>query len=138
MALSAFLTDADDINNNSLDGFSLGTVPVCHGAKHKVLDRRVRITKLVLRCVSLGLGVVAIVLVVTDSQVKEFFSFQKKAKFTDMKALISNHCFISTNKSPQDMPFFSTHLLCSSLNELSSQLVRLVEIMEVVGVGCSS
>ncbi|KAL5124110.1 CASP-like protein 2B1 [Glycine soja] len=69
-------------------GFSLGTVPVCHGAKHKVLDRRVRITKLVLRCVSLGLGVVAIVLVVTDSQVKEFFSFQKKAKFTDMKALI--------------------------------------------------
>ncbi|KAG5063434.1 hypothetical protein JHK85_004617 [Glycine max] len=69
-------------------GFSLGTVPVCHGAKHKVLDRRVRITKLVLRCVSLGLGVVAIVLVVTDSQVKEFFSFQKKAKFTDMKALM--------------------------------------------------
>ncbi|KAG4942023.1 hypothetical protein JHK85_046669 [Glycine max] len=69
-------------------GVSPGTVPVYHGTKLKVLDRRVRITELVLRCVSLGLGVVAIVLVVTDSQVKEFFSFQKKAKFTDMKALV--------------------------------------------------
>ncbi|KAH1243866.1 CASP-like protein 2B1 [Glycine max] len=69
-------------------GVSPGTVPVYHGTKLKVLDRRVRITELVLRCVSLGLGAVAIVLVVTDSQVKEFFSFQKKAKFTDMKALV--------------------------------------------------
>ncbi|KAK7387684.1 hypothetical protein VNO78_22474 [Psophocarpus tetragonolobus] len=69
-------------------GVSPGTVPVYHGTKLKVLDSRVRISELVLRGVSLGLGVVAIVLVVTDSQVKEFFSFEKKAKFTDMKALV--------------------------------------------------
>ncbi|CAJ1941482.1 unnamed protein product [Sphenostylis stenocarpa] len=69
-------------------GVSPGTVPVYHGTKLKVLDRRVRIAELVLRGVSLGLGVLAIALVVTDSQVKEFFSFQKKAKFTDMKALV--------------------------------------------------
>ncbi|RDX65134.1 CASP-like protein 2B1 [Mucuna pruriens] len=69
-------------------GVSPGTVPVYHGTKLKVLDRRVRIAELVLRGVSLGLGVLAIVLVVTDTQVKEFFSFQKKAKFTDMKALV--------------------------------------------------
>ncbi|KAL9277933.1 hypothetical protein ACSQ67_024842 [Phaseolus vulgaris] len=69
-------------------GVSPGTVPVYHGTKLKVLDRRVRIAEMVLRGVSLGIGVLAIVLVVTDSQVKEFFSFQKKAKFTDMKALV--------------------------------------------------
>ena len=37
----------------------------------------------------------------------------------------SNHCFISTNKSPQDTPLFSTHVLCSSLKELSSQSIKL-------------
>ncbi|BAT77312.1 hypothetical protein LR48_Vigan01g325800 [Vigna angularis] len=69
-------------------GVSPGTVPVYHGTNLKALDRKVRIAEMVLRGVSLGLGVLAIVLVVTDSQVKEFFSFQKKAKFTDMKALV--------------------------------------------------
>ncbi|TKY53940.1 CASP protein 2B2 [Spatholobus suberectus] len=69
-------------------GASPGTVPVYHGTKLKVLDRRVRIAELVLRSVSLCLGVLAIVLVVTDTQVKEFFSIQKKAKFTDMKASV--------------------------------------------------
>ncbi|KAK7363844.1 hypothetical protein VNO77_06003 [Canavalia gladiata] len=69
-------------------GVSPGTVPVYHGTNLKVLDRRVRIAELVLRCVSLGVGVLATVLVATDTQVKEFFSFQKKAKFTDMKALV--------------------------------------------------
>ncbi|ESW19627.1 hypothetical protein PHAVU_006G141200 [Phaseolus vulgaris] len=53
-----------------------------------MFDRRIRITELVLRCVILGLGVLAAVLVGTDSQVKEFFSIQKTAKFTDMKALV--------------------------------------------------
>ncbi|XP_020230632.1 CASP-like protein 2B1 [Cajanus cajan] len=69
-------------------GVSPGTMPVYHGTKLRVLDRRVRIAEVVLRGVSLGLGVLSIVLVVTDTQVKEFFSFQKKAKFTDMKALV--------------------------------------------------
>lgn len=69
-------------------GISPGTVPVNHSTNVKVFDRRIRITELVLRCVILGLGVLAAVLVGTDSQVKEFFSIQKKAKFTDMKALV--------------------------------------------------
>ncbi|XP_027331762.1 CASP-like protein 2B1 [Abrus precatorius] len=69
-------------------GVSPGTVPVYHGTNLKVLDRRVRIAELVLRCVSLSLGLLATVLVVTDAQVQEFFSFRKKAKFTDMKALV--------------------------------------------------
>ncbi|TKY72251.1 CASP protein 2B1 [Spatholobus suberectus] len=69
-------------------GVSPGTVPVYHITKVKVLDRRIRITELVLRCVILGLGFLAAVLVGTDSQVKEFFSIQKKAKFTNMKALV--------------------------------------------------
>ena len=69
-------------------GVSPGTVPVYHSTNLKVLDRRVRIAELVLRCVILGLGVLATVLVGTDTQVKEIFSFQKKAKFTDMKALV--------------------------------------------------
>ncbi|KAL5133049.1 CASP-like protein 2B1 [Glycine soja] len=69
-------------------GVSLGNVPMYHGTKLKVLDRKVRITELMLKCVSHSLRVVAIVLMVIDSQVKEFFSFQKKAKLTDMKALV--------------------------------------------------
>ncbi|KAK7245970.1 hypothetical protein RIF29_40825 [Crotalaria pallida] len=67
-------------------GVSPGTVPVYHNTK--VLDRKIRITELVLRCVILGLGVVAAVLIGTDSQVLEIFSIKKKAKFTDMKALV--------------------------------------------------
>ena len=69
-------------------GVSLGNVPVYHGTKLKVLDRKVRITELMLKCVSRSLRVVAIFLMVIDSQVKEFFSFQKKAKLTDMKVLV--------------------------------------------------
>ena len=69
-------------------GVSLGNVPMYHGTKLKVLDGKVRITELMLKCVSRSLRVVAIVLMVIDSQVKEFFSFQKKAKLTDMKALV--------------------------------------------------
>lgn len=69
-------------------GVSPGNVPVYHSTNVNVLDRRIKITELVLRCVILGLGVLAAVLVGTDSQVKEFFSFQKEAKFTDMKSLV--------------------------------------------------
>lgn len=43
---------------------------------------------MVLRCVICGLGVIAAALVGTDTQVKEIFTIQKKAKFTDMKALV--------------------------------------------------
>ncbi|KAL4293905.1 hypothetical protein AHAS_Ahas18G0174800 [Arachis hypogaea] len=40
------------------------------------------------RFMILGLGVVAAVLIGTDSQVKVVFSFEKEAKFTDVKALV--------------------------------------------------
>lgn len=69
-------------------GVSPGNVPVYHSTKIKVLDRRIKITELVLRFMILGFGVLAVVLVVTDSQVKEFFSIKKEAKFSDMKALV--------------------------------------------------
>uniref|UniRef100_A0A5B7B142 CASP-like protein n=1 Tax=Davidia involucrata TaxID=16924 RepID=A0A5B7B142_DAVIN len=69
-------------------GVSPGNVPVYHGSNLKVVDRRVRLAELVLRCMICGLGVLAAVLVGSDTQVKEIFSIQKKAKFTDMKALV--------------------------------------------------
>ncbi|KAJ9180827.1 hypothetical protein P3X46_009029 [Hevea brasiliensis] len=68
-------------------GVSPGNVPVYHDTNLKVIDRRMRIAELVLRCLICGLGVLA-VLVGADTQVKEIFSIQKKAKFTDMKALV--------------------------------------------------
>ncbi|KAF8410844.1 hypothetical protein HHK36_003381 [Tetracentron sinense] len=69
-------------------GVSPGNVPVYYGSNLKVVDRRLRVAELVLRCVIFGLGVLAAVLVVSDTQVKVIFSIQKKAKFTDMKALV--------------------------------------------------
>ncbi|XP_058755161.1 CASP-like protein 2B1 [Vicia villosa] len=69
-------------------GISPGNVPVYHSTDMKVFDRKVRITELVLRGVILGLGLLAVVLIVTDSQVRVFFTLEKKAKFTDMKALV--------------------------------------------------
>lgn len=69
-------------------GVSPGNVPVYHGTNLKAVDRRVRITELILRCLICGLAGLAAVLVVTDTQVKEIFSIRKEAKFTDMKALV--------------------------------------------------
>lgn len=69
-------------------GVSPGNVPVYHGTNLKVMERRVRVAELVLRFVICGLGLVAAILVGTDAQVKEIFSIRKKAKFTDMKALV--------------------------------------------------
>ncbi|XP_044495918.1 CASP-like protein 2B1 [Mangifera indica] len=69
-------------------GVSPGNVPVYHGTVLKVVDRRIRLVELILRCVICGLGVLAAVLVGTDSQVKEILSIRKTARFTDMKALV--------------------------------------------------
>lgn len=69
-------------------GVSPGNVPVYHGSSLKVVDKRVRLAELVLRCVICGLAIVGAVLIGTDSQVREIFSIRKKAKFTDMKALV--------------------------------------------------
>ncbi|KAF3451854.1 hypothetical protein FNV43_RR07950 [Rhamnella rubrinervis] len=69
-------------------GVSPGNVPVYHGTNLKVMERRMRVVELVLRFVICGLGLVAAILVGTDTQIKEIFSIQKKAKFTNMKALV--------------------------------------------------
>ncbi|KAM5588908.1 CASP-like protein 2B1 [Rosa sericea] len=72
-------------------GVSPGNVPVSHSSSStnlKVIDRRVRVAELVLRFLICGLGLAAALLVATDTQVKEIFMIKKKAKFTDMKALV--------------------------------------------------
>ncbi|KAE7995249.1 hypothetical protein FH972_000068 [Carpinus fangiana] len=69
-------------------GVSPGNVPVYHNTNVKLVDRSVRVAELVLRSVICALGVLAAVLVGTDTQVKEIFTIQKKARFTDMKALV--------------------------------------------------
>ncbi|KAK2978516.1 hypothetical protein RJ640_010162 [Escallonia rubra] len=69
-------------------GVSPGNVPVYHGSNLKVVDRRVRLVELVLRCLICGLAVLAAVLIGSDTQVKTIFGVQKRAKFTDMKALV--------------------------------------------------
>ncbi|XP_028754985.1 CASP-like protein 2B1 [Neltuma alba] len=67
---------------------SPGTIPMCHTTNTSELDRSIKITELVLRCVVLCLGFLAAVLVATDTQLKQVFSVEKKAKFTDMKSLV--------------------------------------------------
>ncbi|XP_073028679.1 CASP-like protein 2B1 [Primulina eburnea] len=67
---------------------SPGNVAVYHGSNLKVIDRRVRLVELVLRCVISGLAILSAVLLGTGSQVKEIFTIRKEAKFTNMKALV--------------------------------------------------
>lgn len=69
-------------------GVSPGNVPVYHGSNLKVIDRRLKVAEVILRCVICGLAVLAAVLIGTDTQVKEIFTIKKKAKFTQMKALL--------------------------------------------------
>lgn len=69
-------------------GVSPGNVPVYHGTDLKMVDQRLRLAELILRTIICVLALVAVVLVTTDSQVQEIFTIQKKAKFTDMKALV--------------------------------------------------
>lgn len=56
--------------------------------KMKLIDRKVRVTELILRSLVCAFALVAAILVATDVQVREIFTIQKKAKFTDMKALV--------------------------------------------------
>lgn len=69
-------------------GVSPGNVPVYHGSNLKVVDRRVRLAELILRCVICGLAILAAALIGSDTQVKEIFGIKKKAQFKDMKALV--------------------------------------------------
>ncbi|KFK36471.1 hypothetical protein AALP_AA4G129000 [Arabis alpina] len=58
------------------------------GTKVKLFDRKVRLTELVLRCSVCVLALISAILIATDVQVREIFTIQKKAKYTDMKALV--------------------------------------------------
>ncbi|CAH8325955.1 unnamed protein product [Eruca vesicaria subsp. sativa] len=69
-------------------GSSPGNVAVYHGGKMKLLDRRLRLTELLLRCSATVLALLALILIVTDTQVKQIFTIEKRAKYTDMKALV--------------------------------------------------
>ena len=51
-------------------------------------ENKVRIAEVALRGVVIGFGLVSALLVATDSQVRTIFSVEKKARFTDMKALV--------------------------------------------------
>ncbi|KAJ3675591.1 hypothetical protein LUZ60_004633 [Juncus effusus] len=67
---------------------SPGDVPVYMGGRAKVMERRVQIGEVVLRLAICGLGALASALIATDTQVRKIFSLEKKAKYTDMKALV--------------------------------------------------
>ncbi|XP_010505095.1 PREDICTED: CASP-like protein 2B2 [Camelina sativa] len=54
----------------------------------KLIDRKVRVAELILRCSVFALALLAAILIVTDVQVKEIFMIKKEAKFTNMKALV--------------------------------------------------
>ncbi|CAO2823579.1 unnamed protein product [Amaranthus hypochondriacus] len=70
-------------------GTSPGNVAVHHGScTAKVVEKRVKIAELVLRVLIFGLSVLAASLIGFDTEVKVIFSITKKAKFTDMKALV--------------------------------------------------
>ncbi|CAN8274922.1 unnamed protein product [Cochlearia groenlandica] len=70
-------------------GISPGNVAVYHGGgKMKLIDRRLRLTELLLRCSVTALSLLSLILVVTDTQVKLIFTIEKRAKYSDMKSLV--------------------------------------------------
>ncbi|KAH0870717.1 hypothetical protein Bca4012_079766 [Brassica carinata] len=69
-------------------GSSPGNVAVSHGGKMKLIDRKLKLTEVLLRCSATALALLALILIVTDTQVKKIFTIEKRAKYTDMKALV--------------------------------------------------
>ncbi|CAN7118657.1 unnamed protein product, partial [Brassica rapa subsp. narinosa] len=69
-------------------GSSPGNVAVSHGGKMKLIDRKLKLTELLLRCSATALALLALILIVTNTQVKQIFTIEKRAKYTDMKALV--------------------------------------------------
>ncbi|CAN8231817.1 unnamed protein product [Cochlearia groenlandica] len=60
-----------------------------NGTKMKLItDQRINLTELLLRCSVTLLSLLSLVLIVTDSQVKQLFLIKKAAKYTDMKAIV--------------------------------------------------
>ncbi|KAL5205877.1 hypothetical protein ABZP36_034086 [Zizania latifolia] len=52
------------------------------------LERKVEVAEVALRFLVCGLGALAAALVATGSQTRTFFSLERKARYTDMKALV--------------------------------------------------
>ncbi|XP_074579175.1 CASP-like protein 2B2 [Curcuma longa] len=70
-------------------GVSPGTVAVYYaGGELRAVERRLKAAELVLRCAITLFGVLTAALIGSNTQTREFFSVEKKAKFTDMKALV--------------------------------------------------
>jgi uncharacterized protein (TIGR01569 family) len=51
-------------------------------------ERKAKTAEVALRALLCGLGALAAALVATDTQTRTFFSLQKKASYTDMKAMV--------------------------------------------------
>ncbi|CAF2231962.1 CASP-like protein 2B1 [Brassica rapa] len=69
-------------------GISPGNVASYHGGKMKLIDQRLRLTEVLLRCSVSVFALLALILMVTDTQVKRIFVVEKRAKYTDMKSLV--------------------------------------------------
>lgn len=69
-------------------GISPGNVAIYQGGKMKLIDQRVRLTEVLLRCSVSVFALLALILMVTDTQVKRIFVVEKRAKYTDMKSLV--------------------------------------------------
>ncbi|XP_072992448.1 CASP-like protein 2B1 [Typha latifolia] len=70
-------------------GVSPGNVAVYYGVGNLgAVERKVKVVEVVLRCLIFGLGVLSAALVASDTQVRTFFTLEKKAKFTSMKSLV--------------------------------------------------
>ncbi|XP_042458185.1 CASP-like protein 2B1 [Zingiber officinale] len=68
---------------------SPGTVAVYYGGgKLRATERRLQVAEFALRCAITVFGVLTAALTGSNSQTREFFSLQRKARFTDMKALV--------------------------------------------------
>lgn len=68
---------------------SPGTVAVYYaGGELGAAERRLKVAELVLRCAITLFGALTAALISSNTQTREFFSLEKKAKFTDMKALV--------------------------------------------------
>ncbi|CAM8889497.1 unnamed protein product [Rhodiola kirilowii] len=68
-------------------GVSPANIPVNQATDLNGIDRRVRLTELVLRCAICGLAILSALLLTTAHQVKEVFMVEKSAKYNQVKAL---------------------------------------------------
>ncbi|XP_074590935.1 CASP-like protein 2B1 [Curcuma longa] len=70
-------------------GVSPGTVAVYYGGGElRATERRLKAAELALRCAITVFGVLTASLTASNAQTREFFSLQRTARFTDMKALV--------------------------------------------------